>query len=99
MVKLITMYYREVTMKKLLSVFLILILCFALGACAAPSDDGLEEIENPMTVYISFADAEMTILKLQDLKKLIRLSSMPKKVPQFLKQLRYSLSITILTIN
>ena len=45
-------------MKKALSIFLILIMCFAICACAAPSDDGLDEIENPMTVYISFADAE-----------------------------------------
>ena len=45
-------------MKKILSIFLIIIMCFAFAACAAPSDDGLGEIENPMTVYISFADAE-----------------------------------------
>ncbi|MBR5128979.1 MAG: DUF4430 domain-containing protein [Firmicutes bacterium] len=59
-------------MKKLLSVFLILILCFALGACAAPSDDGLEEIENPMTVYISFADAtddDLEVTGLKEIKK------------------------------
>ena len=59
-------------MKKLLSVFLILILCFALGACAAPSDDGLGEIENPMTVYISFADAaddDLEVTGLKEIKK------------------------------
>lgn len=57
-------------MKKLLSVFLILILCFALGACAAPSDDGLGEIENPMTVYISFADADDDDLEVTGLKSI-----------------------------
>ena len=55
-------------MKKLLSVFLIFILCFALGACAAPSDDGLEEIENPMTVYISFTDSPDDDLEVKGLK-------------------------------
>lgn len=55
-------------MKKLLSVFLILILCFALGACGAPSDDGLEEIENPMTVYISFTDSPDDDLEVKGLK-------------------------------
>ena len=55
-------------MKKLLSVFLIFILCFALGACGAPSDDGLEEIENPMTVYISFSDSPDDDLEVKGLK-------------------------------
>ncbi|MBR6529583.1 MAG: DUF4430 domain-containing protein [Firmicutes bacterium] len=55
-------------MKKLLSVFLIFILCFALGACGAPSDDGLEEIENPMTVYISFIDSPDDDLEVKGLK-------------------------------
>lgn len=68
MVKLIKMHYREVTMKKLLSVFLILIMCFAVCACAAPSDDGLDEIENPMTVYISFADSADDDLEVTGLK-------------------------------
>lgn len=55
-------------MKKLLSIFLILILCFALGACGAPSDDGLGEIENPMTLYISFVDSPDDDLEVKGLK-------------------------------
>ena len=55
-------------MKKLLSVFLIFILCFALGACGAPSDDGLEEIENPITVSISFIDSPDDDLEVKGFK-------------------------------
>ena len=57
-------------MKKILSIFLILIMCFAFASCAAPSDDGLGEIENPMTVYISFADAEDDDLEVTGLKEI-----------------------------
>ena len=59
-------------MKKVLSVLLILTLCFAMAACAAPSDDGLGEIENPMTVYISFtdsADDDLEVTGLKEVKK------------------------------
>ena len=59
-------------MKKIISVFLILTMCFAFASCAAPSDDGLEEIENPMTVYISFADAaddDLEVTGLKEIKK------------------------------
>ena len=55
-------------MKKLLSIILVLILCFALGACSAPSDDGLGEIENPMTAYISFTDNPDDDLEVTGLK-------------------------------
>ena len=55
-------------MKKLVSVFLIFIICFALGACGAPSDDGLPEVENPMTVYISFSDAPDDDLEVKGLE-------------------------------
>ena len=55
-------------MKKLVSIFLIFILCFALGACGAPSDDGLPEVENPMTVYISFSDSPDDDLEVKGLK-------------------------------
>jgi len=55
-------------MKKVLSVFLIFILCFAMAACGAPSDDGLDEIENPMTVYISFTDSADDELEATGLK-------------------------------
>ena len=59
-------------MKKILSIFLILIMCFVFASCAAPSDDGLGEIENPMTVYISFADAaddDIEVTGLKEIKK------------------------------
>ena len=55
-------------MKRALSIFLILTLCLAFVACGAPSDDGLGEIENPMTVYISFADADDDDLEVTGLK-------------------------------
>ena len=61
-------------MKKLLSVLLILILCFAMAACGAPSDDGLEEIENPMTVYISLSDSDKDDLEVTGLKAIEKTS-------------------------
>ena len=57
-------------MKRALSIFLILILCLSFVACGAPSDDGLGEIENPMTVYISFADADDDDLEVTGLKEI-----------------------------
>ncbi len=62
------MSLQEVIMKKILSILLILALCFAFSACSAPSDDGLGEIENPMTVYISFADSAEDELEATGLK-------------------------------